>query len=155
MNANHKDSIRVKSIPDDVDLARTLMSPALLPASAVPGAFSSTVLCPALAGAPHAVTLLRARRERPRGSRAAEQGDELAAFQLIELHLIPASEGRTVGYRIGKDQSADILNLVSRRRPPPRRDITGDGLRKMLPARGLPWCRSCAGLRRRDRSPAL
>jgi hypothetical protein len=28
--------------------------------------------------------LLRARRERPRG-RAAEQGDELAPFQLIEL----------------------------------------------------------------------
>jgi hypothetical protein len=33
--------------------------------------------------------LLRARRERPRGRRAAEQRDELAPFQFIELHSIP------------------------------------------------------------------
>jgi hypothetical protein len=32
---------------------------------------------------------LRARRERPRRSRAAEQPDEVAAFQLIELHFFP------------------------------------------------------------------
>src|SRR5262245_16561189 len=38
--------------------------------------------------------LLRARRERPRG-RAAEQRDELAAYQLIEWHSIPASQGRS------------------------------------------------------------
>ena len=31
--------------------------------------------------------LLRARRQRPRGSRAAEQRDELAPFYLTELHL--------------------------------------------------------------------
>jgi hypothetical protein len=36
--------------------------------------------------------LLRARRERPR-SHAAEQRDELAPFQMIELHSIPASQG--------------------------------------------------------------
>ena len=30
--------------------------------------------------------LMRARRERPRRSRASEQRDELAPFQLIELH---------------------------------------------------------------------
>jgi len=35
-------------------------------------------------------TLLRARRERPR-SCAAEQCDELAAFQMIELHPVPSS----------------------------------------------------------------
>jgi hypothetical protein len=29
-----------------------------------------------------------------RGRRAAEQRDELASFQLIELHSIPASQGR-------------------------------------------------------------
>src|SRR5262249_11511375 len=46
------------------------------------------------------------RPERPCCRRAAEQRDELAAFQLIELHSIPASEGRIAGYRIGKDQSA-------------------------------------------------
>jgi hypothetical protein len=34
---------------------------------------------------------LRARRERPR-RRTAEQRDELAAFQLIELHSIPANQ---------------------------------------------------------------
>jgi hypothetical protein len=49
--------------------------------------------------------LLRARSERPRGGGTAEQRDELASFQLIELHLIPASRGRIPGYRIGGDQS--------------------------------------------------
>jgi hypothetical protein len=34
---------------------------------------------------------LRARRERP-CRRAAEQRDELASFQLIELHSVPASQ---------------------------------------------------------------
>jgi hypothetical protein len=38
---------------------------------------------------------------------APTSGDELAAFQLVELHLIPASQGRLVEYRIGKDQSGD------------------------------------------------
>jgi hypothetical protein len=32
-----------------------------------------------------------ARRERPPCRRAAEQRDEVASFQLIELHSIPAS----------------------------------------------------------------
>jgi hypothetical protein len=32
--------------------------------------------------------------ERPRGSRAAEQRDELASFQLIEVHSVPVSQGR-------------------------------------------------------------
>jgi hypothetical protein len=30
---------------------------------------------------------------------------KIASFQLIELHSIPASQGRIVGYRIGEDQS--------------------------------------------------
>src|SRR5262249_25567132 len=33
---------------------------------------------------------LRARRERPRGRRAAEQRDEITASQLIELHSVPS-----------------------------------------------------------------
>jgi hypothetical protein len=37
--------------------------------------------------------LLRARRERPRGDHAAEKRDELAAFQLIELHSIACRPG--------------------------------------------------------------
>src|SRR5262249_44030257 len=49
--------------------------------------------------------LLRPPRERPRSRRAAEQRDELTALQLIALHLVPSSQGRIVGYRIGEDQS--------------------------------------------------
>src|SRR5262245_13866525 len=47
--------------------------------------------------------LLCARRERPR-RRAAEQRDEIAPFQLIELHSVP-SRGRIAEYRIGNGQS--------------------------------------------------
>src|SRR5262245_37544727 len=35
--------------------------------------------------------LLRTRRERPRCCAAAEQGDELASFELIELHWVSAN----------------------------------------------------------------
>jgi len=45
------------------------------------------------------------RRERP-CRRAAEQRDELAPFQLIKFHSIPASQGRIAGYSIASDQSA-------------------------------------------------
>src|SRR5215471_18711719 len=38
------------------------------------------------------VSPLRARRERPRRGRAAEQRHELAPFQLMEVHSIPASQ---------------------------------------------------------------
>jgi hypothetical protein len=41
------------------------------------------------ADATHPIRLLRARRERPRRGRAAEQRDELASFQSMELHSIP------------------------------------------------------------------
>jgi hypothetical protein len=44
------------------------------------------------------------RRERPR-RRDAEQRNKLAASQLVELHSIPASQGRIAGYLIGEDQS--------------------------------------------------
>jgi hypothetical protein len=49
--------------------------------------------------------LVPARRERQSRSRAAEQRDEFAPFQLIEWHSIPASQGRIAGYRIGEGQS--------------------------------------------------
>jgi hypothetical protein len=38
------------------------------------------------ADAPHPLALLRACCERPRGRRATEQRDELATFQLVEVH---------------------------------------------------------------------
>src|SRR5262249_39995879 len=59
------------------------------------------------ADAPHALALLRARRERP-SRRTTEKRYELAPFQLIELHSKPTSQGRFAGYRIGRDQSAGI-----------------------------------------------
>src|SRR5262249_24594325 len=37
---------------------------------------------------------------------AAEQRDELATFQLIQLHPVPASQGQIAGYRIASDRSA-------------------------------------------------
>jgi hypothetical protein len=64
------------------------------------------------AGPPHSLRLLlRPRRERPR-SHAAEQRDELAAFQIIELHSIPASQDRVAGYRIDGDQSVGVAGLA-------------------------------------------
>ena len=54
--------------------------------------------------------LLRAGRERPRRRRAAEQRDELAAFQLMEMHPIPSRAGSTLQdigsgtYAIGEPQ---------------------------------------------------
>jgi hypothetical protein len=41
----------------------------------------------------HFARLLRACHERPRCSRADEQRDELAPFQLIELHSVPCQPG--------------------------------------------------------------
>jgi hypothetical protein len=46
--------------------------------------------------------LPRPRHQRPRYSRPAKQRDELASFQLIELHSIAASQGRMPpGFRSG------------------------------------------------------
>src|SRR5262249_61330118 len=61
------------------------------------------------ADAPHPLGLRRPRRERPRRSRAAEKGDELAPLQLIELHSVP-SQGPIAGYPISKDQSGGVGN---------------------------------------------
>src|SRR5262245_31693925 len=58
---------------------------------------------------------LRAHRERPDrcGRRTTEQRDERAPFQLIELHPVPASQGRIAGYRIGEDQSGGNGNVFT------------------------------------------
>jgi hypothetical protein len=63
--------------------------------------------------------LLRARRERPGYGRAAEKRYELAASQFIELHSIPASQGRFAGYRMGTDQSAGIGAAIGTKRQTP------------------------------------
>ena len=56
--------------------------------------------------------LLRPRHERPRGGRAAEKRYEIAPFYLIELHSVPVSQGRIIGYRTGEDQSAGIAGIL-------------------------------------------
>jgi hypothetical protein len=56
------------------------------------------------------------RRERPRCRRPAEQRDEFASFQLIELHSIPASQGGLQDIesaRISQRVSERIYNLSS------------------------------------------
>jgi hypothetical protein len=50
----------------------------------------------------------------PRRRCAAEQRDELAPFQVSELHLVLYSQGGFAGYRMGRDQSAGIGALASR-----------------------------------------
>src|SRR5262245_48483148 len=50
--------------------------------------------------------LLRARRERPRGHRAAEQRDELAPFPLTGMHPILTGREHIAGYRVAAEQSA-------------------------------------------------
>ena len=69
--------------------------------------------------------LLRTGGERPR-CRAAEQRDELAPFYLIELHSVPVSQGRIVGYRIGEEESGGngaILQPVSSWRGRPLSEV--------------------------------
>jgi hypothetical protein len=59
------------------------------------------------ANAPHPLgRRLRTDRERPGDRRSADQRDELAPIQLIQLHPVPASQGQIAGYRIASDQSA-------------------------------------------------
>jgi hypothetical protein len=50
-------------------------------------------------------------RERPR-RRGRGERQELAPFQLIEMHSIPASQGRFAGYRIGEEQSAVVGTVL-------------------------------------------
>src|SRR6476620_588822 len=49
-----------------------------------------------------------------RGNRrhAAEQSDELAPVQLIELHSVPVSQGRIAGYRISDGQSGGNRTIL-------------------------------------------
>jgi hypothetical protein len=42
--------------------------------------------------APHSVSLLGACHKRPHGRRAADERDEIAPFQLSELHLMSLAE---------------------------------------------------------------
>jgi hypothetical protein len=51
---------------------------------------------------------LRARRKRSSSDCAAEERDEVAPSQLIELHSVPRQPGRIAGYRIGEEQPAGV-----------------------------------------------
>jgi hypothetical protein len=59
----------------------------------------------------------------------AEQRDELAAPQFIELHSIQSSQGRFAGYRMGRDQSAGIGAAIGTKRQTP-------SAKRMSPALG-------------------
>src|SRR5262249_34049584 len=96
--------------------------------------------------------LLRLRRERPRGRRAAEQRDEFATFQLIEWHSTPAARARLqdIELTIVSQPTFRTSSISGRYR---RGIVRDDGSRRTPPACGLPWCRFCAGHRRRNRFP--
>jgi hypothetical protein len=55
--------------------------------------------------------LLRARRERPRRCRPTDERDEIASFQLVELHSVAASQGRLQDIELAR-----ISQRVSERR---------------------------------------
>jgi hypothetical protein len=72
--------------------------------------------------------LLRARRERP-SCCTAEHRDEIAPFQMIELHSVLTSRSRIAGYRIGDDQSAGVPSYFTTRwrSSPPLGAMCGHG----------------------------
>src|SRR5262249_34029268 len=61
------------------------------------------------ADAPHSLALLRARRERPRGSRAAEQCDELAPFH----HSITSSARASTVGGSSRPSALAVLRLIT------------------------------------------
>jgi hypothetical protein len=67
---------------------------------------------------PHGAGLLRARRERPRSRGSTEKRDELATFQLIELHSMPASQAGLQDIelaRISQEVTERFYNLLAAR----------------------------------------
>jgi hypothetical protein len=53
------------------------------------------------ADTPHAIWLLRARRERPRSGGAADERDEISPFDLAQYHLLPRAANDTGDFTIG------------------------------------------------------
>jgi hypothetical protein len=58
--------------------------------------------------APHPLGLLRARRERPRGYRAAEQRDELTTF-----HVAPVLSHRKIAHASVRQEAAALQDFDS------------------------------------------
>src|SRR5262249_10845561 len=83
--------------------------------------------------------LLRARRQRPSGYTAAEKSDEFPPPQSIELHLVPASQGRSTGYRIGNGQSGGMARMLEMPAHSSRAFVRCDAPSSIL---GLIWPRT-------------
>src|SRR5262249_55020685 len=64
------------------------------------------------ADAPDFCWLLRARRERPRRRRTAEQRYDLATVPLMDIHSIPQLGNAFAEYRIAGDQSASGDRMI-------------------------------------------
>jgi hypothetical protein len=95
---------------------------------------------------------------RPRRCRAAEQRDELAAFQLIELHSVPASSPRKRGmesrrpwprrrrhparrFANGRPRSSLMMQPAGKVSPLPRCPIKSDQERKRREKKEIASCR--------------
>src|SRR5215510_2680332 len=65
------------------------------------------------ADAPHRAGLLRARRERPRSRRAAEQRDELAALDLRAHSITSSARASSVG-GTAKPSAWAVIRLITR-----------------------------------------
>src|SRR5262245_40070410 len=95
------DVIRIACAPDDVDPDIAVLRPTQLPQALAKrfdaGAHIGGALAPhEQTNFPHSLALLRARRERPRGHRAAEQRYECAAVHSITSSAATSRPGGTV-----------------------------------------------------------
>src|SRR5262245_15529498 len=110
------DVIHIACAPDNVDPDIAVLRPTQLPQALAKrfdaGARIGGALAPhEQADFPHPPGLLRARRERPRDSRAAEQRDEVATFDL-RAHSITSSARPTTGSGTLRPSALAVFRLM-------------------------------------------